>query len=112
MLNKAAELCECPVSWILEDSKINAAIDARYLVVQYMRRLGYSNDDVALAVYLARGQELEPKEIRSKAKYVCKIFRDYSERCNNNKQFIKTSQQMAEYCHEAFDLMCLRHKQA
>ena len=110
LLNKAAELCECPVSWILEDSKINAAIDAKYLVVQYMRRLGYSNDDVALAVCLARGKEPEPNEIRAKAKYVCKIFRDYSERCNNNRQFVSVSEQMSEFCHEAFDLLFLRHK--
>ncbi len=50
LLDKVAEICEVKRDSIINGIKLQAVVDARMLLVQYLRRIGLSSDDIALVV--------------------------------------------------------------
>lgn len=50
LLDKVCEVCEVRLGNIINGSKLQAVVDARMLAVQYLRRIGLTNDDIALIV--------------------------------------------------------------
>lgn len=88
LMDHVCEICEVRRELVVGDRKLQAVFDARLLAVQYLRRLGMSNDDIALLVL--REQAGDPTymplitDIRKKARSVARMFSSYSERCRHS----------------------------
>lgn len=106
ILSKVAEVCEVREDSIINGSKLQAVVDARVLTVQYLRRIGLSNDDIALIVFrMAAGDmELCPpmSELKKKARNVDRLFCAYSQRCLESYAFCLMSKEIKEFCHEKY----------
>lgn len=101
-MDHVCEICEVRRELVVGDRKLQAVFDARLLAVQYLRRLGMSNDDIALLVL--REQAGDPKymplitDIRKKARSIARMFNSYSERCLQSHVFCLASREVQDYC--------------
>ena len=50
LVNKVCDVCEVRIDTLIKGSKLQSVVDARVLSVQYLRRIGLTNDDIALIV--------------------------------------------------------------
>ena len=81
VLDKVVEVCEVRRESILNRLKVNSVVDARILLAYILRRLGLTNDDIALVILRTTlGRTPEFDEIKIKAKNVNKLFMMYSDR--------------------------------
>lgn len=91
ILDKVSDICEVNSDAIINCDKLQSVVDARILVVHYLRKLGFSNDDVALCVLRKlKGDNhyFPPTDIiRSKAKGVSKMFYAFPIRWETSKMF-------------------------
>ena len=97
VLDKVVEVCEVRKESILNRLKVNSVVDARILLVYILRRLGLTNDDIALVILrttLGRVPDLE--EIKIKAKNVNKLFMMYSDRYQSFA-FRQMAKELCEY---------------
>lgn len=108
------EVCkECFVKKedILFDAKDKDTVEARILVVQYLRRIGFSNREIAAIVLKKQsGDDMytpDKEEIRKKTKSVDKMVKAYSDKCFNNASFCFMSEDIAKFCSRTFDTMYL-----
>lgn len=101
-MDHVCQICEVRRELVVGDRKLQAVFDARLLAVQYLRRLGMSNDDIALLVL--REQAGDPAymplitDIRKKARSVARMFNSYSERCLQSHVFCLASREVQDYC--------------
>lgn len=107
ILAKACEICEVLPEVVLKGSRLQAVVDARYLAVQYMRRAGLSNNDIALIIH--RKDCNDPfacppmNELRLKAKSIQRMFDSYSQRCFDSKAFRLMSISLRNWCLDTLD---------
>lgn len=91
ILDKVSDVCEVDGDAIIHCEKIQPVVDARILVVHYLRKLGFSNDDVALCVLrrLKDDNNYFPPTavIRLKAKGVSKMHYAFAARWASSKMF-------------------------
>lgn len=91
ILDKVSEVCEVDENAIIHCEKLQPVVDARILVVHYLRKLGFTNDDVALCVLRkleGDNKYLPPIEIiRKKAKGVSKMFYAFHARWDGSRMF-------------------------
>lgn len=99
ILAKVCEVCEVDANAVLKGSKAQYVVDARCLAIQYMRRAGLSNDEIALIV-LRKNHETEPDNntVKKKAKAIDSLFKSYTERCLQSKVFCILSKDINEWC--------------
>lgn len=109
ILAKTCEICEVSEEVVLKGGRIPAVVDARCLAIQYMRRVGLSNKDIALLVYrreCGRPLDCPPMEkLDSKAKNYQRIFNGYSQRCFESKAFRLMSIELNRWCKEKFEAL-------
>lgn len=106
LLDKVSEVCEVRSEMILKGSRLQAVVDARILVVQYLRRIGLSSDDIALIVL--RHNQGDDKfcppipELKKKAKSIDKMFNSYSARCLDSYAFCLMSADIKIFCRDKY----------
>jgi Mg2+ and Co2+ transporter CorA len=101
VIDKVCEVCEVDRERVLGCCKLQSVCDARVLAVQYLRRAGLSNDDIALSVLRRTGKEHTSLDsVKRKAKGVAKMFSSYSERCLQSFAFCSMSADIKEYFRE------------
>lgn len=109
ILAKTCEICEVRVDDVLNGSKLQAVVDARYLAVQYMRRVGLSNNDISLILF--RKDCDDPMacpsmtDLRQRAKSVQRMFDSYGQRCFDSKAFRLMSIDLHKWCNEQFETL-------
>lgn len=106
LMNKVCETCEVHSDLLINGSKLQAIVDARLLLVQYLRRVGLSSDDIALIVLRKRADDigLMPplSDIKMKAKNIDRLFSMYSDRCMQSYAFCLMSTEIRDFCVETY----------
>lgn len=102
VIGKVAEVCEVNVDDIISGSKIQSVVDARVITVQYLRRAGLSNDDIAEIVLKKLGITPTVDAVKRKAKGVDKMFCSYSNRCLQSFAFCLMSKDIKAFCRETY----------
>lgn len=106
LLERVCEECEVRCDLVLKGSRIQAVVDARLLCVQYLRRIGLNNDDIALVALRrqAGDNNLCPPlaELKKKSKSIDKMFKAYSDRCMQSYAFCLASKEIAKFCREQY----------
>lgn len=116
IVDKVCEVCEVRRDSVIQGRKMQAVVDARILIVQYLKRIGLSADDIAL--YVFRELEGDPclcpplDVLKKKAKGVDKMYNSYSARCLESYSFCLMSVEVRDFCHDEYtDLYCLGMKE-
>lgn len=102
VLAMVCEECEVSATDVVEGVKDQTVVDARLLLVQYTRRIGLSNNEIARIVLQRRGEEINQEAVRRKAKCVDKMFKNYSDRCLQCRAFVLMSREINRLCTEVF----------
>ena len=104
ILSVVSDECEVRTEIILDGNEHRpAVVDARMLLVQYLRRVGLENEDIALIIFRKRGVEFpESRELKSRAKSISRMFRSYNDRCMQSKTFCSMSADIAKFVKENF----------
>lgn len=103
ILAKICDECEVKAEDIISGCKDQTVVDARTLLVQYVRRTGISNSEIARIVLNKRGiEEPCPDSVRRKAKVVDNIFRSYSDRCLQSRAFCLMSRGICQFYDSTF----------
>ena len=102
LADKVCEVCEVKKEDILTCCKRQSVVDARILLVQYLKRIGLSNDDIAEIVLNQTGEAVTDTIIKKKAKGVQKMFDSYSVHCLNSYAFCLMSKEIKDFCHERY----------
>lgn len=103
IIRKVVEVCEVREVDILNGMKAQAVVDARSLVVQYCRRVGLANEDIAYYVLQWQGADISYGAIRRKGKMVDNLFRGYGDRCIQSRAFCLMSKEIAQWCSTEFN---------
>lgn len=103
LVDKVCEICEVDKEDLLGKARVQPVVDARVLAFQYLRRIGFSNDDIA-EMLLRHSMEQKPtqEQIKKKAKGVDKTFSSYSNRCLQSYSFCLMSKDVRDYCRETY----------
>lgn len=103
ILAKVCEVCEVDPDAVISGNKAQYIVDARCLAVQYCRRAGLSNDEIALIILRkTMGTEPDAAAIKKKAKAMDNLFKSYTERCLQSKVFCLLSKHINEWCVETY----------
>ena len=103
LIDKVCEVCEVEKEDIIRGSKVQDVVAARVLTVQYLRRIGFTNDDIAKIVLVRlNGMKPSDADIKRKAKGVAKMFASYSEYCLQSYKFCLMSRDIKLFCHETY----------
>lgn len=104
LVDKVSEVCEVCPSAIVSGCRAQSVVDARMLLVYYLRYVGLSNDDVAL-IFLIRSEHDRPsnERIKGKAKGIDRLYNCYRYRCKESFIFASMSSELGtyvrHYCH-------------
>lgn len=106
LADKVSEVCQVRLDTIINGCKLQSVVDARMLLVQYARRAGLSNDDIALIVLRKiQGDDTycPPLEVlKNKAKGIDRMFSQYSTRCMQSYMFGLMSIEIRNYFRETY----------
>lgn len=106
VLTKCCEECDALPEEVLTCCRRPNVVDARVLTVQYTKRLGLTNKDIAAIVLkkLNGDDNYRPPlgEIDNKARGVEKMFASYTVRCFNSKAFRMSSVKIKNFCNENY----------
>lgn len=91
LVNKVCDVCEVRLDALINGSKLQSVVDARVLAVQYLRRIGLTNDDISLIIMRRKQGDLTLcppiQEVKKKSKGIQKMFDSYSQRCLDSYAF-------------------------
>ena len=111
LVNKVCDVCEVRVDTLINGSRLQAVVDARVLAVQYLRRIGLTNDDIALIVMRKIKGDMTwcppMHDVKQKSKGVQKMFDSYSRRCLESYAFCIMSSEIKDFCRELYKDMYL-----
>lgn len=108
----AAKVCEeCEVSYdnLINDRKSQAVVDARAITVFYLRRIGFTNDEIAKVVLKKQSNNPDynptTDEIKLKAKSVDKMFKSYYVKHDSHDawKFNLMDAGIKKFCHERYN---------
>lgn len=104
VLGKVCDVCEVEEDALLSSCKNQDLVDARMLLVHYLKKLGLSNDEIA-KIYLCRsvgttGLLPTTVAVKSKSKSIDRLFNSYVERCRESMIFGLMSSDVRTYCDE------------
>lgn len=106
IIDKVCEICEVRREDIINGCKLQSVVDARVIAVQYLRRIGLSNDDIAeIFLKLKTGAIPTIEEIKKKAAGIDKTFCSYSNRCLQSYAFCIMSKDMKSFCRDTYQDM-------
>lgn len=102
ILDKVCEVCDIEKELVLDGSRFQTVVEARCLAVQYMRRAGLSNDEIALIVlkWEMKDSRYKPSvpDLKKKAKAIDTMFKSYSDRCIQSYAFRLMSKEISDWC--------------
>lgn len=106
LADKVSEVCQVKLDYIINGCKTQSVVDARMLLIQYLKRAGLSSDDIAL-IFLRKNQGDDmycpPIEIlKNKAKGIDKIFNQYTNRCSQSYMFNLMSIEIRTYFRKTY----------
>ena len=111
LVKKVCEVCEVRYEMVITGSKLQSVVDARVLSVQYLRRIGLTNDDIALIVMRKLKGDMTwcppLHDVKAKAKGVQRMFDSYSQRCLDSYAFCIMSSEIKDFCREQYKDMYL-----
>lgn len=102
LADKVCEICEVSKEDILNCCRRQSVVEARILLVQYLRRIGFSNDNIAEIVLMETNQPVSDSIVKQKAKGVQKMFDAYSTHFLNSYAFCILSKDIKKFCHETY----------
>lgn len=105
LMNKVCEVCEVCSADIINGRRTQDVVDARMLLVQYLRKGGLSNDDIA-AIFIRKvtGNRLPPLDaVKRKAKNIDRLYNEYYYRKNESRIFSMMSDEINEFCREFYN---------
>lgn len=105
ILSKVAEVCEVDRKDILEVRKNQSVVQARMMVVHYLRSIGLSNEEIAKYVLEATGAKVDTQSIRRKAKGVYKMYRAFPDRRVQTYDFGLKSEEIRQFCRETYSTL-------
>lgn len=101
---KVVEICEIDFDEFTGGIKGHDVVDARILCVQYLWRVGLSNEEIALFVLTRNrgmaGLTTSSPEVKSKAKHINKLLNSYNQRCKDAFTFRRLSTRLSEFVAE------------
>lgn len=107
LVDKVCEVCEIRKDLLINGSKLQSVVDGRILLVQYLRRIGLSSDDIALLTLreAAGDYELCPsiQDLKKKSRVISRIFNSYSERCLQSYSFSLMSVEISKFCQSEYE---------
>lgn len=107
MLEEVCRACNVQCESVINGMKYQPVVDARCLMVQYLRRLGFSNDEIAMTILRKQKGDMnycpDMDAIKKKAKGINKTFMAYSERCLQSVMFRIISKGLSEFCRTTFE---------
>ena len=111
VVSKVCEICEVSKDSVIMGVKSQDVVDARVLAVQYLRRIGFSNDEIATFFIKCKSGKMDMTpdvaDIKKKAKAVDKMVCAYSGRCLESYMFCLMSEEIARYCRDTYKTMYL-----
>lgn len=108
LIQKVCEICEVAEEQMFSSTKLQTVVDARILAVQYLRRTGLSNDEIAYQVEVNRGNDPSSVDlIKRRAKSMQRLFDSYSQRCLESYAFCLMSKDIKDFCHERYSELYL-----
>lgn len=108
IMDAVCEECEIRRDSVIKGTRLQSVVDARILCIQAMRRVGLTNEDIALCVHRERTGDtdacLDVSELKSRARGLQKSFVAYTERCDEShgRVFIGHAIVVMWFIHEAF----------
>lgn len=106
LVSKVCEVCEISSESFFGSTKMQMVVDARILASQYLRRIGFSNDEISLMFERHRKKDLSyipsTVELKKKAKNVQRLFDSYSQRCMESYAFCIMSNDIKQFCREKY----------
>lgn len=109
LMDKICDVCEVRKESIIGGAKYQTVVDAKVLLVQYLRRLGLTNDEIALIMLRMKEDDMNyfpsVEEVKRKAKGIDNLFKIYSERCIQSRAFGLMSIEIRDFCAQTFDDM-------
>lgn len=102
LIDKVCEVCEVQREDIINGCKIQSVVDARVLLVQYLRRTGLSSDEIAEIVLRNRGQSPTVQEVKKKAKGIDKLYYSYLDRVEQSFAFGLMAVEIKRFCRDYY----------
>lgn len=109
LLDKVCEVCEVSLHYVINDSKLQAIVEARTLAVHYLKEIGLTNDTIALIVLRKQANDntLMPtlKQIKQKAKSIEKMDAGYYERkaARHPQEYELQEKEIKAFCHTRYE---------
>lgn len=97
ILNEVVDVCEVTAEDVLNVKRTQSAVDARVLVVQYCRKAGLSNDDIAKIVLRKTDGCLDDQYVLYKSKGVERMYYSYLDRMRESYAFGLMDDEICEY---------------
>lgn len=98
---KVVEICEVNFQEFTSGVKGHDVVDARILCVQFLWRVGFSNEEIALFVLSSNrgmtGLTTSSPEVKSKAKHINKLLNSYNQRCKDAFTFRRLASKLNEF---------------
>lgn len=93
IVDAVCDECEVQRDSVIKGTRLQSVVDARILCIQAMRRVGMTNEDIALCVHRERTGDktacLDLHELKSRARGMQKSFVAYTERCSQNSEVFR-----------------------
>ena len=105
IIDKVCDICEVRRESMINGVRFESVVDARVLAIQAMRRVGLTNEHIAL--YFHREKQganlavLSRTELKSKARGIQKSYVSYTQRCDTRG---------IAFCQLSIDVMWWLHK--
>lgn len=105
IIDKVCDICEVRRESMINGVRFESVVDARVLAIQAMRRVGLTNEDIALYFHREKQGDnlavLSRTELKSKARGIQKSYVSYTQRCDTRG---------IAFCQLSIDVMWWLHK--
>lgn len=102
LIDKVCEVCRVSREHVLADIKLPSVVRARVLIVQFLRRIGMTNDSIATIVLQMQGEDATITKIKNKAKVINKMFNAYAVHRIESYSFCLASAEIAKFCRDEY----------
>lgn len=109
IIDAVCKECEVQREMLISSNRLQSLVDARILAVQAMRRVGMTNEDIALCFHRERTGDmnswLDVSDLKSRARGIQKSFVAYTQRCDEDRKvFIGHARVIMWYIHQKFGI--------
>ncbi len=101
LLKEVCRICKVREQDLMNYCKLQSVVDARVILVYYLRRAGFCNEDIA-TMFLCYGQDQnyipDNKEIARKAKGIDKMWYAFQDKLSQSYLFGIMAREVKEFC--------------